>query len=52
MNPDLDNGLISRINLNNSKCDEPYIKVHPNRQRMDVNDEKLPTGVCLFLLFY
>lgn len=57
VNQDLDNDLISRINLNSSKYDEPYIKIHPNRQRMDLNDENLPTGVCLFcitlfLLFY
>lgn len=27
--------------------DESYVKIHPERLRMDINEENSPTGVCL-----
>ncbi|VVC43788.1 Peptidase C14, p20 domain,Peptidase C14A, caspase catalytic domain,CARD domain,Caspase-like [Cinara cedri] len=42
--------LITRMidmNLNNSNSslhDEPYVKIHPNLQRMDIYEQNLPTG--------
>lgn len=37
------------MNLNNgnsSQHDEPYVKIHPDLQRMDLHEDNLPIGVC------
>jgi hypothetical protein len=44
---DLLNNEISNIDLNNVK---PYVKIHPQRRRMDVNDENLPIRVWFILI--
>lgn len=36
--------LSHESNLNH----EPYVKIHPERRRMDIDYENIPTGVCLF----
>lgn len=43
------------MNLNNgnsSQHDEPYVKIHPDLQRMDVHEDNLPIGVCFFFVNY
>lgn len=37
---------MNNVKLTNDEDEEPYVKVHPDRKRMDVNDDSTPTGVC------
>jgi len=37
----------NEMNLNN---EEPYVKIHPDLQRMDIDNENLPNGVCVYFI--
>lgn len=37
---------MKNVKLTDDEDEEPYVKVHPDRKRMDVDDDSTPTGVC------
>lgn len=37
---------MKNVKLANYDEEDPYVRVHPDRKRMDVVDDSMPTGVC------